>query len=136
MDERRGLVVRRDRGDGCVDVSVSSTSNDRFSARKTEHLWVSQEDTKQSFDIPRQTLSTKGLKHRSLATVFLDETKLLMFHTISSAATQPEPAPQCLYLLVSSETSETTPAQFNNDINSEFLACSQCVKSSYTAAVR
>lgn len=31
MDERRGLVVRRDRGEGCVDESVSSTSNDRFS---------------------------------------------------------------------------------------------------------
>lgn len=31
MEERRGLVVRRDRGDGCVDESVSSTSNDRFS---------------------------------------------------------------------------------------------------------
>lgn len=31
MDERRGLVVRRDKGDGCVDESVSSTSNDRFS---------------------------------------------------------------------------------------------------------
>lgn len=31
MDERRGLVVRRVRGDGCVDVSASSTSNERFS---------------------------------------------------------------------------------------------------------
>lgn len=31
MDERRGLVVRRDSGEGCVDGSVSSTSNDRFS---------------------------------------------------------------------------------------------------------
>lgn len=31
MDERRGLVVRRDNGEGCVDESASSTSNDRFS---------------------------------------------------------------------------------------------------------
>lgn len=31
MDERRGLVFRRDRGEGCVVESVSSTSNDRFS---------------------------------------------------------------------------------------------------------
>lgn len=31
MDERRGLVFRRDRGEGCVDESVSSTSNDRLS---------------------------------------------------------------------------------------------------------
>lgn len=38
MDERRGLVVRRVKGDGCVDVSVSSTSNDRFSAGKHKHL--------------------------------------------------------------------------------------------------
>lgn len=35
MEERRGLVVRRDSGEGCVDESVSSTSNDRFSAGKT-----------------------------------------------------------------------------------------------------
>lgn len=34
MDERRGLLVRRVRGEGCVDESVSSTSNDRFSAGK------------------------------------------------------------------------------------------------------
>lgn len=42
MDERRGLVVRRERGEGFVDVSVSSTSNDRFSARKQRTFVVSQ----------------------------------------------------------------------------------------------
>lgn len=30
VDERRGLVVRRERGEGCVGESVSSTSNDRL----------------------------------------------------------------------------------------------------------
>lgn len=34
VEERRGLVVRRDSGEGCVDESASSTSNDRFSAGK------------------------------------------------------------------------------------------------------
>lgn len=43
MDERRGLVVRRDRGEGCVDESVSSTSNDRFSAGKHRTFVVRQE---------------------------------------------------------------------------------------------
>lgn len=38
MEERRGVVVRRDRDEGCVDESVSSTSNDRFSAGKEEHI--------------------------------------------------------------------------------------------------
>lgn len=32
VEERRGLVVRRDSGEGCVEESASSTSNDRFSA--------------------------------------------------------------------------------------------------------
>lgn len=32
VDERRGLLVRRERGEGCVEDSVSSTSNDLFSA--------------------------------------------------------------------------------------------------------
>lgn len=43
MDERRGLVVRRERGEGFVDVSVSSTSNDRFSAGKYRTFVVRQE---------------------------------------------------------------------------------------------
>ena len=42
MDERRGLVVRRDNGEGCVDESASSTSNDRFSAGKHRTFVVRQ----------------------------------------------------------------------------------------------
>ena len=38
MDERRGFVVRRVRGEGCVDVSVSSTSKDRFSAGEKQNI--------------------------------------------------------------------------------------------------
>lgn len=34
VDERSGLVVRRVKGEGCVDESASSTSNDLFSAGK------------------------------------------------------------------------------------------------------
>lgn len=43
MDERRGLVVRRDKGEGFVDVSVSSTSNDRFSAGENRKFVVRKE---------------------------------------------------------------------------------------------
>lgn len=42
MEERRALVVRRDSGEGCVDESASSTSNDRFSAVKNIEFRVSQ----------------------------------------------------------------------------------------------
>lgn len=38
VDERRGLVVRRVRGDGCADESDSSTSNERFSASKSDMI--------------------------------------------------------------------------------------------------
>lgn len=40
MEERRGLVVRRDSGEGCVVVSVSSTSNDRFNAVRNTYQWL------------------------------------------------------------------------------------------------
>lgn len=52
VDERRGLVVRRERGEGFVDGSVSSTSNDRFSARKHRTFLVRQE-TEESLNLYR-----------------------------------------------------------------------------------
>lgn len=45
VDERREVAVRRDRGEGCVDESASSTSNDRFSAGKHKADVVSQNST-------------------------------------------------------------------------------------------